>query len=254
LQAAGDVPAQPSQVPQSVGQTLTQAMRQLQQAGEQLAQMPSPAANGQDLADAGQQPSMQAGQQPNGEGSPTSTSENASPSGEGQPGETQPGAEGQPQSGQQMAGADQPTAGEGAMSDGEGQLGDAAGGMPQPSATNSLQQVAQSLNQAAEQLGLTPGQAQGQRTNSQQQGATGSPTTDGESSDGGAQETLRLTNLEEQLQNISSRNWGELPGKLQTDILQSSQQRTGGDYGKVIQRYFEEVSRSRSGGAVRAEQ
>ena len=149
-----------------------------------------------------------------------------------------PGDAGQGQPGQ-------PLAGMGESQPGEGQPTGQPGGMPQPMATQSLQQVAQSLNQAAEQLGLTPGQAQGPQSKSQQASAAGTPSMDGESSDGGAQESVRLTELDVQLKNISARNWGELPGKLQTQILQSSQQRTGGDYGQVIQRYFEEVSRSR---------
>jgi hypothetical protein len=118
----------------------------------------------------------------------------------------------------------------------------------QPSpATQSLQNVAQSLDQAAQQLGLMSGDPQGQQANSPAQAnAGGAASPDGDSSDSGAREMFRLTDLEVQLQGISSRNWGELPGRLQTDILDSSQRRTGGDYGKIISRYFEEISRTRT--------
>lgn len=243
LQAAGAMPAEPSQVPQSVGQQLSQAMQQLQAAGDQLAQMPQPASGqpasqGQpQQASAGQQPgAMQSPQQP-GEAPTGDAPQTADASQSGQP---MPGEAGPVQPGEPLAGMGESHPGEGEPSGQPGQPG-----MQPPGATQNLQQVAQSLNQAAEQLGLTPGQAQGQRANSQQAQAAGSPTMDGESSDTGAQETVRLTDLDVQLRNISARNWGELPGKLQTQILQSSQQRTGGDYGQVIQRYFEEVSRSR---------
>ncbi|MFV0443223.1 MAG: hypothetical protein ACK5Q5_06605 [Planctomycetaceae bacterium] len=230
LQAAGAVPADPSQVPQSVGEQLAQAMQQLDAAGEQLAQSatttpspansppgqpPSPQQNAANMANANQSPATNDGNQP---------------SGEPMPGDVESGTPGQ-----QLAGMGEPMPGDGPSSGGEGQS----------NATGNLQQVAQSLNQAAEQLGLTPGQAQGQRAQNQQASSQGAATMDGDSSDSGAQETLRLTDLDMQLRNISARNWGELPGKLQTEILQSFQHRTQGDYGRIIQRYFEEVSRNR---------
>ncbi len=238
LQAAGEMPAQPSQVPGEVGQQLAQALQQLQQAGQQLA--------------AGQPPGAQpapASPSPPGQASPAEGQPALGQPPAGELAQAPPNAAGQPmpaggepgQPGEPMSGSGEPTPGEGQPT------GQSQPAMPAPSpATSSLQQVAQSLNQAAQQLGLTPGQAQqGASSQSAAANAQGNPAPEGESSDFGARETVRLTDLEVQLRNISARNWGELPGQLQTEILESARRRGGGDYGKVIQRYFEEVSRAR---------
>ena len=39
-------------------------------------------------------------------------------------------------------------------------------------------------------------------------------------------------------------NWGKLPGKLQTEILQSAGRKKNGDYAKLIKLYFEELAKS----------
>jgi hypothetical protein len=237
LQAAGAMPAQPSQVPGEVGQQLAQALQQLQQAGEQLA---AAQPQGAPPAPSNQSPP---GQTPPSEGQPAAGQPPA-----GELAQAPQGATGQPMpAGNEPGQPGEPTNGSGEPMPGAGQpMGEGQPAMPSPSpATSSLQQVAQSLNQAAQQLGLTPGQAQGQQSPSSPSNAQGNPSQEGDSSDFGARETVRLTDLEVQLRNISARNWGELPGKLQTEILESSRRRGGGDYGKVIQRYFEEVSRTR---------
>jgi hypothetical protein len=232
LAAAGQMPAQPSSVPQEVGSQLSQAMQQLDAAGQQLAQGQPQSQTGQSQqANAGPRPMGQPGQMQPGQGQPMAGAEQAQ-AGQPMPGEGQPGEE-------VASGMGEPMPGQGQPSPQQGQ--------PTNPSTQNLQNVAQSLNNAAEQLGLTPGQMQSQRSQAQQQSnPNGNPSPDGESSDFGAKEELRLTELDVHLKNISDRNWGELPGKLQTEILQSSQTRTGGDYGRVIQRYFEEVSRSRT--------
>jgi DNA segregation ATPase FtsK/SpoIIIE-like protein len=134
------------------------------------------------------------------------------------------------------------------------QAGQQLAQMPQPNGQSGQpgeqspngQPMGQSLNQAAEQLGFMPGAQQGQQSNQQASGQSqGEPSPDGESKDTGANQLPRLTQLELQLQGISSRNWGQLQERLQTNVLESNQRRTGGDYGQVIQRYFEEVSRNR---------
>ncbi len=47
-----------------------------------------------------------------------------------------------------------------------------------------------------------------------------------------------------ELEKLRSRNWGQLPGHLQTEILQAAQKKPNGDYAKLIKLYFEEIART----------
>lgn len=62
---------------------------------------------------------------------------------------------------------------------------------------------------------------------------------EGNSSEGGD-----LSPLQQQLQAQAMRNWGKLPGKLKTEILQSAQRKANGDYAKLIKLYFEEIAKA----------
>lgn len=75
---------------------------------------------------------------------------------------------------------------------------------------------------------------------------SGAPSTapSGQPTEFGTQETLRLADLEAHLEQMTSRNWGELPGTLKTEILQSSRKRPRGDYARLIRLYFESISRA----------
>ena len=42
---------------------------------------------------------------------------------------------------------------------------------------------------------------------------------------------------------MNARNWGELPGELKTEILQAAKRKPDGDYARLIQKYFEEISK-----------
>jgi hypothetical protein len=42
------------------------------------------------------------------------------------------------------------------------------------------------------------------------------------------------------------RNWGELPGELQSELQQRSQSRPDADYAPLIRMYFDEISRRQS--------
>ena len=43
----------------------------------------------------------------------------------------------------------------------------------------------------------------------------------------------------------AGRAWGELPGELQTRVLQDMRARYGEDYARIIQRYFEQIADTR---------
>jgi len=59
----------------------------------------------------------------------------------------------------------------------------------------------------------------------------------------GARTEVDLRELESELARLSSRNWGELPGTLKTQILQSAGKTPSGDYARLIRFYFEEIAK-----------
>ncbi|MBX3440813.1 MAG: hypothetical protein KF774_00300 [Planctomyces sp.] len=204
-------------VPGNVGRRVTEAQRQLQDAGRTLSQ--SAASPGQ-----GQAPGQGQGQgqsQQSGEQSGTNPGQ-ASGSGES------PG-------GEELADAES---------------GDSPGGRQRPStASESLRQGAQALRQAASQLKLRPGSSSMEEQMAGQSGEPGqSGSEPGENSNQernrGGSGPPRIVDLDSHLEQLSTRNWGQLPGTLQTEILQSTRKRADGDYARLIKLYFDEISRS----------
>jgi hypothetical protein len=204
----------------------------------------------------GQPGQGQPGQGQPGQGEPGQGQPGQGQPGQGQPGQGQPG-QGQP--GQGQPGQGQPGQGQpGQGQPGQGQPGQGQPGQGQPSAlaqnAQALDQIAQMLNDAAQQLqpngqqGQQPGQpgqpgqqAQNQQAQPGQPGQAGS----GEGSTGtGNQQTADLSPLDVQLKRHAAKNWGQLPGKLQTEILQSAQRKANGDYAKLIKLYFQEISKA----------
>jgi hypothetical protein len=118
----------------------------------------------------------------------------------------------------------------------------------------ALDQIAQILSDAAQQLQPNgqqwqPGQGQpgqpGQQAQNQQGQPGQAPPGSGEGASGaGSQQSADLSPLDVQLKRHAAKNWGKLPGKLQTEILQSAQRKANGDYAKLIKLYFEEISKA----------
>jgi hypothetical protein len=67
-------------------------------------------------------------------------------------------------------------------------------------------------------------------------------------SDFGNTDEARIVELENHLKGLTTRNWGELPGTLKTEILQASRRKPDGDYAKLIRNYFDEISKTRKPG------
>ena len=65
----------------------------------------------------------------------------------------------------------------------------------------------------------------------------------------GSKAETDLAELKETIRRKTGRAWGELPGHLRTEILQSSQGRYREDYARLIQLYFREIA----AGAARPE-
>ena len=51
-------------------------------------------------------------------------------------------------------------------------------------------------------------------------------------------------NLERLKKRLAGRKWGELPGKLQTEILQAAQKKPNSEYADLIQKYFKEIAKT----------
>lgn len=154
------------------------------------------------------------------------------------PGSQQPGEE---ESGDQSDSQKQ------AMDGGEGE-GQQQGQQPksgQKSTSEALRQAAQSMRQAAGQMAA--GQSKPQLGNSQQKPQQSSNGSGSEASDfGSSQQLSDLLDLQSDLSNMTKRDWGQLPGELQTELLDSSHKRTSGEYSRLVRRYFNDISKKRS--------
>jgi hypothetical protein len=251
---------QPSPVPGELASQVAEAMRQLQAAQQQFGQV-APSQNGESGApvDSGQPLAQEPGgtsssgtpsqgslagngtqssggtpsgggsnQPPAGPQSPSDGSQSppsGSESSGSQPGGEQPGAP----TGSQPAGGES-TGGEGG-SNGQSQSSALA------QAAQSLQQAAQALQQAAQEM-----TGNGQQPNRSTPGNANSTSPGG--GEGNSSEGGDLSPLQQQLQAQAMRNWGKLPGKLKTEILQSAQRKANGDYAKLIKLYFEEIAKA----------
>ena len=126
------------------------------------------------------------------------------------------------------------------------QAGQPGEGQPSALAQNAqaLDQIAQMLSDAAQQLQSNgqPGQPGQQSQN--QQGQPGQPGQGDGQGEVGNQQNADLSPLDVQLKRHAAKNWGKLPGKLQTEILQSAQRKANGDYAKLIKLYFQEISKA----------
>ncbi len=220
-------------LPPRVGSEVAQAAQQLQQAGQQLAR-----ASGQPAT---QQAAATTDQARDGQRSTT-----------GEPGE----AESRSAASSQAAEAGDASAHPG---DASQQANAGQSGRPGPtkqSASASLEQslarAAEALNRAAQSLRGAAQRLQPSR-NRRRNGsptqapptsnaAAGTPSSTGDGS--GARVGVDLSQLQVQLKQLTNRNWGELPGYLQTEILQAAQKRPNGDYAKLIKLYFQEISQS----------
>jgi hypothetical protein len=113
---------------------------------------------------------------------------------------------------------------QGQMSQAQGQLakGKARG------AQSSMQRAAQALQQVAQQMGQNRGQPK----------KGGEPNQIGAAPGGKPEETPIDANLKK----YAGKRWGELPGALQTKILQDMKAKYGDDGARLIKLYFEQMA------------
>jgi len=215
--AAGKVKPKDSPIPKDTAAQVTDAKQQLQQAQQQLAQNDAP--KNQQQGKQGQQS----------KGDPNQKGEQKGQQGKGEKGDSQQAnAEGKQ--------SDADDSGEG--SEKQKSLSSKA--------SQSLKEAAKSLAQAAENM-------QPRKMNNQNRMKNGnnkasfqfSESAQGEGVNGtGAQVEVDLTQLNSELQRLSRREWGQLPGQLRTEILQGSRQKNNGDYARLIKLYFQEIAKT----------
>lgn len=214
--SAGGNPRQtPKEAAQGeAGQQVAESARNLQIAGEQLAGLGAPSQSS--FSESTSQESGKANSQENQEGASQQRD------GEGQPDGSKSG-QGQ---GNQMA------------EEASGEQGPSSS-----SASQSLRDAARNMRLAAEQMGIG---SKAQRTD-------GPTAPDGRPldefsgatpSDSAGTTSPHLDLLNHQLGNVSRRDWGKLPGHLQTEMIESSQRQRDAAYETRIRRYFEEIYRS----------
>lgn len=217
---------QASQSAAQAAETLRQVAEAAQQAAEMTGQLlpesiPVPPSFGEPVARAAQQ--LNQAQQQLAEASPDAP---LMPEGD-------PQALAQSEAGMPQDATGQPMPAEGTPPSGQPQ--------PAPAGTpmnNPFQPVAQALAQAAEQLALEQAQNQPPMQQDPQGSMQASQFSDG----GGTTQVPTLVELEMRLERMAQREWGRLPGELETEILQASQRRMDGEYGDLIREYFRELS------------
>lgn len=237
--------AKDSPVPEKVGNQVTDAAQQLREAQKQLEKNQEfKSALDQLLAqNEKQQPVPRDAEPQPDSANPSDQKEQATESGDQQQsqGDSKSGKNGQSGKDQSQQGKSQ-----GQQQAESGQSGKQSA---QQQAAESLKQAAESLSQAATELktkaqqGSDPGKGQQSQTASRNM-APGKGQ--GESEGGGARTNVDFSKLEMQLKAMSNRNWGELPGELDTEILQGSRSRTDPEYARLIKHYFEAIAKSKS--------
>jgi hypothetical protein len=95
-------------------------------------------------------------------------------------------------------------------------------------AQSSMQRAAQALQQAAQQMAQQPGQPK----------RGGEPNQIGAAPGGKPEDTPIDTSLKK----YAGKRWGELPGALQTKILQDMKAKYGDDGARIIKLYFEQMA------------
>ncbi len=154
---------------------------------------------------------------------------------------TQGDQDGEPDEGETSQ--DQPM--DGGEGEGQQKEGNPSQSGQQLSSSEALRQAAQSMRQAAGKSGMS--QSQQKPGDSDQQAQESSSGSGNEASDfGSTQQLAELMQMQIDLSNMSKRDWGKLPGELQTELLESSQKKASGEYQKLIRRYFNDISKARS--------
>jgi hypothetical protein len=107
--------------------------------------------------------------------------------------------------------------------------------------------ASQALSAAARQLQVGSGRASqggaGQPAEMGQVEGDGPATGEPAPSEMEPQAPEIVQQLDAEVQKLSGRRWGELPGHLRTEILQSAAKKPNSDYASLIKAYFKEIAK-----------
>lgn len=107
--------------------------------------------------------------------------------------------------------------------------------------------AAQALAQAAQRVQQAPGEQGGQpqagEADMQSASSDGTPGNSADGDGSGSRVGVDLQKLQSEMQRRTSRDWGRLPGHLETEVLHSSQQSIRGEYARMIKLYFEALAK-----------
>jgi len=254
-------PATPSNsiVPEEVAAQVADAVRQLQQAQQQLAESKSEQPGSNPSTNSAQAGSPASESQPGQNGSLKDGSQGTKPNGNQPSSSGQPGASGESGSGGKPASSGQTQPGEGSPAQGEptgeGQPGGKGGGSQLAQSADQFRQAAATMRralhgegEASDSNGQGAPKGQGKPGRAMQAQANGEPAPPGEpgaamANGGGEADPADLGQLDTELKKQAQRNWGKLPGSLRTEILQGASKKPHPEYAKQIKSYFEEIAK-----------
>ncbi|MDB5338921.1 MAG: hypothetical protein JWN70_4540 [Planctomycetaceae bacterium] len=205
-----------------------------------------------------------------GEAQPGEPKSGESKSGESKSGESKsggaPGSPGKSSGGQSGSGQGSTPASASGKAGGSGQPGSAQGqsspssdsnGPESQPSQNAMQSAAQRLQRAATALRQANAQWQSKGSGGKPQagepeegapgaGGRGVPSEkEGNGKPGLAGDAdVDTANLARLKKRLAGRKWGELPGTLQTEILQAAQKKPNSEYGELIRQYFKEIAKT----------
>jgi hypothetical protein len=112
--------------------------------------------------------------------------------------------------------------------------------------SEALDNTAQALQNALAQLQ----NKQSQNSNSQMSGEADGQESESENTgesqagDGSGRKNpfVDLRTIDAQFKGLTNRNWGKLPGQLETEILQSTRKKPHVEYSRQVKRYFENLA------------
>ena len=263
-ESSNDVPGELATQVVSAAQQLIQAQQRIGEAIEAV-ELPIASENADGPSATGQDGQSQAAQAQLGEGGPASSESGQTAAAANEGGASGSGEPSGSQSADSQAGqgSETPSNAAGQQSAGDsssgGPSGDSASGGPagqQASpASDALRRVAQSLAQAAgllsdasRQFSPQSGQGPGEPGRGMSNGEDSQIASElGSDGAGAAGFEEAETPLELHLRQQVMRDWGRLPVKLRTEILQSSDRKTNSEYAEIIKLYFEQIAAEEAG-------
>lgn len=272
-QAASDVSNAVQQLQEALANT--PPVDQSPQAGDQAQKPADQSSQKQPSPEKTQTPSSKPGEGTTGKNGASKAEQGNSPSASegqgktpGQPNQTQSDQSGTKPGGEASSGQSKDGNAQGKNSGQKSPAGPAASPQKSPvdEAAQRLQKAAEALRQAVAQYQKSNGSGDNQSEGNpdQQADASGNPQPSdaanpgqakgpeagpGNSANGSGKQTPEpMGDVDPELarlrKRLKGRKWGELPGTLQTEILQAAQKKPNSEYADLIRQYFKEIAKT----------